>query len=109
MPLVVAQIRGDDGGMPVIALFHELEERVALFRLEIQVPEFVDQQDVQPCQTVDQLPCGAVGERSVHLIEQILSANELAAQLILQSLEQEATRQSGLAHAGRPRNIMPMV
>ncbi len=49
---------------------------------------------------VDQLARGAVGQRGVHLVEQILCADELAAQPILQSLQQEAAGQSGLADAG---------
>src|SRR3954462_5019752 len=100
VPLAVAQVRGDDGGMPVITLLHELEEGVRLFGLEVQIPEFVDQQDVEAREMVDQLAGGAVGERSVHLVEQILRANELAAQPVLQSLEQDAAGQSGFPHAG---------
>jgi len=32
-PFVIAEIRGDDRGVAVIALLHQLEEDVGLFRL----------------------------------------------------------------------------
>jgi len=53
----------------MIALFHQLEEGVGLFGLEIQVTELVDQQDIQTGQTIQQTARGAVGQRCVHLIE----------------------------------------
>jgi hypothetical protein len=40
VPLVIPQVGGDDGGVATIALFHQLEEGVGLFGLEIQVAEF---------------------------------------------------------------------
>src|SRR5712691_625506 len=42
VPLVKRQVGGDDGGVAMIALFHQLEKRVRLFGFEIQVAEFVD-------------------------------------------------------------------
>jgi hypothetical protein len=54
VPLVIPQIRRDDGGVAMIALFHQLEEGVGLFGLEIQVTELVDQQDVQTGQPIQQ-------------------------------------------------------
>src|ERR1035438_7667153 len=35
MPLGIPQVGGDDGGVAMIALFHQLEEGVGLFGLEI--------------------------------------------------------------------------
>jgi hypothetical protein len=69
VPLVIPQIRRDDGGVAMIALFHQLEEGVGLFGLEIQVTELVDQQDIQTGQTIQQTARGAVGQRCVQLIE----------------------------------------
>src|ERR1700722_18494664 len=55
-PLVIDEIGGNDGGMPAVAFFHQLEENVRLLRSQIQISEFVDQEDVQPHQTIQQLP-----------------------------------------------------
>jgi len=41
-PLVVDEIRGDDGGTPPIAFFHQLEKDVRLLRFQIQISKFVD-------------------------------------------------------------------
>src|ERR1017187_6230205 len=43
VPLVIHQIRRDDSGVAMIALFHQLEEGVRLFGFEIQIAELVDQ------------------------------------------------------------------
>jgi hypothetical protein len=46
--------------MLTVALFHQLEKDVRLFRFQIQISEFVDQKDVQPRQALEQLPRGAI-------------------------------------------------
>jgi len=43
VPLVVDEVRRNDGGVPVVALLDQLEKDVRLFRLEIQIAKFVDQ------------------------------------------------------------------
>src|SRR5260221_974295 len=62
VPLVIHQIRSDDGGVAMIALLHQLEEGVRLFGFEIQVAELVDQQDVQTSQAIQQSARGPVGQ-----------------------------------------------
>jgi hypothetical protein len=69
VPLGIPQVGGDDRRVAMIALFHQLEEGVGLFGLEIQVTELVDQQDVQTGQPIQQTARGAVGQRCVHLVE----------------------------------------
>ena len=64
----------------MIALLHQLEEDIGLLRLEVRVTHFIDQKDVQTRQTIHQPARRAIGQRSVHFIEQILRANELATQ-----------------------------
>ena len=91
-PLVIDQIGCDDGGMAVVALLHQLEKDVGLLRLQVQISKFVDQKYVQPGQAFQQLPRGTVGQRRIHLIEQILRADELAAIAVLQRLQQQAAR-----------------
>src|SRR5712691_13375303 len=77
VPFVIVEIAGHNRGPAVIALFHEFEKDVGLFRLEVEVPEFIDQKDIQSGQPFQELACGAVGERSIHIIKQVLSTNEL--------------------------------
>src|ERR1017187_1812819 len=61
VPLVIHQIRRDDSGVAMIALFHQLEEGVRLFGFEIQIAELVDQQDIQTGQAIQQPARGPVG------------------------------------------------
>ena len=42
VPVIVAEIRRDDGCFFPVPLVHELEESVRLCRLQIQIAEFVD-------------------------------------------------------------------
>jgi hypothetical protein len=100
-PFVVVEIAGDDGGPAAVPFFHELEKRVGLFGLEIEIAEFVDQKDVQTGQPFQELARGAVRQRRVHLVEQVLGADELAAVSVLDSFEQDAGRQSGFSDTGR--------
>ena len=47
-PFVMAEIRGDDRGVSVIALLHEIEKDIGLFGLQRQITKFVDQKYVKP-------------------------------------------------------------
>src|SRR5215210_4422840 len=85
----------------MIALLHQLEEDIGLLRLEVRVTHFIDQKDVQTSQAIHQPACRAIRQRSVHFIEQILCANELATQAVLQGLQQNAAGESRFAHASR--------
>jgi hypothetical protein len=100
-PFVITQICGDDRGVAVITLLHQFEEDVGLFGLQRQVSKLVDQKNIKPAQAIEQLTRRAVGKRGIHLIEQVLGADELASISILQGFEQQARRDSCLAHAGR--------
>jgi hypothetical protein len=42
VPLVIPQAGCDDRGAAMIALFHQLEESVRLFGLEIEIAELID-------------------------------------------------------------------
>ena len=67
----------------MVALLHELEEDVRLLRAAVEVAEFVDVEDVKPRESVDELARGAIGEGGVHLVEEILGTDELAAVAVL--------------------------
>src|ERR1035438_1944068 len=54
-PFVITQVRCNNRGVPMIALLHQLEEDVGLFRLQRQISELVNQKDVEPAQAVQQL------------------------------------------------------
>jgi hypothetical protein len=42
VPLIIDKIRRDDGGVAMIALFHQLEEGIRLFGLEIEIAKLID-------------------------------------------------------------------
>src|SRR5207253_7780121 len=46
-PFVVSQICGNDRGVAVVALFHELEENVGLLGFHIDVAELIDEKYVK--------------------------------------------------------------
>src|SRR5208337_2820639 len=92
VPLVVDQIGCNDRGMAVVPFFHQLEEDVALLGFQGQISKLVDQQYVQAGEAFQELSRGTAGQRRIHLIEQILRADELAAVTVLQRLHQQATR-----------------
>lgn len=73
---VVVEVGRDDGGSAPAALFHQLEEDVGLLRLEVQVAHFIDDQDVDASEPVDELSARAVRERGVHLVEEILGTDK---------------------------------
>ena len=60
----------------------------------LQIPELVNQKHVQAGEAFQELARGAVRQRRIHLIEQILRADELAPVAVLQRLQQKAPRQS---------------
>ena len=78
--------------MAVVPLLHQFEEDVALLGLQGQISKFVDQKYVQAGKAFQELPRGTVGQRRIHLIEQILRADELAAIAVLQCLQHQAAR-----------------
>src|ERR1017187_5611265 len=67
-------------------------EDVALLRFQGQISKFVNQKYVQAGETFQELPRGTVGQRRIHLIEQVLRADELATVAVLQRFQQQATR-----------------
>ena len=50
---------------------------------------------------IEQLAAGAVGERCIHLVEEVLRLDEEAAVAVLQGLEQQPTGQAGFPDTGR--------
>ena len=90
--LVVDEIRcGDDCGTPPVAFLHQLEKNVGLLWFQIQISNFVNQEHVQPRQTLQQLSRRAVGQRCIHFIEQVLRLDELTPVAVFQRLQQQAT------------------
>src|SRR5450432_2158039 len=59
-PLVIHQICCNDGGVLAVTLFHQLEKDVGLLWFQIQIPEFINQKDVQSRQALEQLPRGPI-------------------------------------------------
>ena len=60
--------------------------------------QFVDVQDVDPDQRVEQATRGSISERGTHLVEEILRSNEASSIAVLNGLEQEPGGESGLPH-----------
>ena len=73
MPFIVVEVCGDYARFPAVALAHEFKEGVYLFGVEGEVPELVDDQQVVPGESVDELICRAVGKGAVELIKKVLS------------------------------------
>ncbi len=46
-PLVVLKVRGDECGLAAVALFHQFEKNVRLLGTQIEIPDFIDQEDVE--------------------------------------------------------------
>ncbi len=99
VPVVVVEVGGDDGGLPAVAFFHQLEEDVGLLRLQVQVPHLVNDQQVDAGEAVQQLSGRPVREACVHLVEQVLRLDEQAAVPSLERLEQDPDAQAGLPDA----------
>jgi hypothetical protein len=60
----------------------------------------VNHEHVSAGEAVEQPARRTVGERRVHLVEEVLGAHEDAAVAVLQGLEQQPRGQAGLADAG---------
>src|SRR5437773_7506717 len=102
------EVRRNNRGLSAVAFLHQLEEDVGLFGFEIEVPQFVNVQDVDPDQRVEQAARRSISERGVHLIEEILRPDEAATIAVLNRLQQEAGRESRFPHAGRTSYMMPI-
>src|SRR6266567_5390211 len=86
-PFGKVEIGGDNGRTAMgIALLHHFEEDVGLLGLEVEVAELVADEQIKTSEPVEQLARGAVGERGVHVVEEILGAEEEAAMAVLQRL-----------------------
>jgi len=46
-PLVVFKVRGDEYSLAAVALFHQFEKDIRLLRTQIEIPHFIDQQDIE--------------------------------------------------------------
>ena len=102
VPIGEFEIRRDNCRHAIVARIHQAEEGVDLFRLERQIPQLVNQQDLHRAQSFEQSRGGPVGQRSVELVEQSLSAVEAAAIAIEASFAQQSDGKSGFSGSGRP-------
>ena len=96
-PLVIFKVRCNQRGLAAAAFFHEFEKNIRLLGAQVEVSDFIDEKAVETRPASDEFARGAVGEGSVHLVEQVLSADEQPAIAVLQSLQQEPGRQSRFA------------
>ena len=55
---------------------------------------------MDPNELVEEFSAGAVGERSIHLVEEVLSANEQASISVLEGLHEQPAGEAGLSDAG---------
>ena len=62
--------------MAAVALFHDLEEDVALLGTEVEVAHFVDHEQIEAGKALDHGAGGAVGEAGVHVVKEVLSLDE---------------------------------
>ena len=99
MPFIVVEVCGDYARFPAVALAHEFKEGVYLFGVEGEVPELVDDQQVVPGESVDELICRAVGKGAVELIKKVLSVVEASAVAGDQSLSKQSDSEPGFAGA----------
>src|SRR5262245_41679570 len=91
-PVVVVQVGRENGRAPTISFLHELEEYVALLGAEAEVPHLVDTEQGDASQAVDELAGGAIGQRGVELVEEILGFDEQGPVAVLEGLEQEVAK-----------------
>ena len=84
----------------MVALFHELEEDVGLLGLDVQIPQLIDGKDVHIGERAQELARGAIGEGSVHIIEQILRFDKERPVAVLHRLEHQGAHQSGFTDTG---------
>lgn len=102
IPVRPLEIRRDDGRQSLgVALIHQAEEGVDVFWLEIEVAEFIDGNELNPAQILDQLNDGTGGEGSIQFVEQILSVIEAGAITVQTSFADEADGDPGIAGALR--------
>src|SRR6202789_656684 len=100
-PLGVVQIGGDDRRPTAVPLLHQLEEDVRLLGSQVEVAHLVDDQYVAAPQPIEELAARAVRQGRVHLVEEVLRADEEAPMAILQRLQQEARGETRLADSRR--------
>ena len=76
IPIGVVEVGGDDGGFSPIAFSHEFEEGVDLFGFEGEIAQFIDEEQIVAAEMVDEFRGGAIGERCVEFIDEILCVIE---------------------------------
>src|SRR6202040_3547908 len=100
LPFWVRQICCNNCRAAVMALLHELEEDVGLFGFRVDISELIDQKQVYLAQGLQEPAGRALGERCVHLIEQLLRFEEECPVAVLHRLQEQATGKSGFSDAG---------
>ncbi len=103
VPLVEAEVGGDDDGSVAVAPGDELEEnaRVVVLALARAVAQLVDDQEVRLAQLVEDVLKRVVGERGVEAAEEREGAHEAHAVVGLAGAHPEADGEMGLADGGR--------
>ena len=83
------------GCLRYLSLLHHLEEDIRLLRTQVQISHLVYHQQVDAREPVRQLATGAVRERGIHLVKQVLSAKKEPPVAVLQRLEWKRQLLSG--------------
>ena len=68
VPLGVVEVGGDDGRFSAVPLVHQLEESIDLLRIEREVPQFVDEQEIVGRKPLEELGRASVGKGSVEFV-----------------------------------------
>jgi hypothetical protein len=101
VPLIEFQVCGDDGGgLFAVSLVHELEEGVALLPVHGQVSDFIDDQEIELCEVLEEFGRTFVGQGCVEFVEQVLGSVESSVFSGYEGFAQESHGQAGLADPG---------
>jgi hypothetical protein len=86
----------------MVTLFHEFEEDVGLLGFYINVSEFIDAEHVHVGEHFEEPAAGAIRERGIHFIEQILGRDEQRPIAVLHRFTRQTDHQGRLADACFP-------
>src|SRR6266540_3853616 len=99
-PFAEAQIGGDEGGLFLVPLLHEGEKEADLNRFDLNVSDFVDQQNFVGKVLAQDLLFGVIGDGLEELGDQFGEEDVAAAVALVDGVNQKAGGQAGLAAAG---------
>jgi hypothetical protein len=86
-PVIVIEVGRDNRRAPTIAVLHEFEEEVALLGAEGQIAHFVNAEQRDAGEAIDELAGRAIGERGIQVVEEILGLDEQGPVAVLERLE----------------------